>query len=112
MTHGLMPDLELAISYGRQGETSVRLEGELDIASLQRVRRVLYALLDDCVRVAVDLRRLRFVDLPGVRMLVELAAVAASRDCRLELEGASGQVARVLELTSARLLLPLAGKAV
>jgi anti-anti-sigma factor len=107
MTHGAQPELELAITYGRRGETSIRLDGELDIASLPRVRRVLYALLEDCVRVAVDLRALRFVDLPGVRLLVEVAAVAAGRECRLEMHGASGQVARLRELTSASLLLPL-----
>jgi anti-anti-sigma factor len=111
MTHGVTPDIQLAIGYGPRGQTSVRLEGELDIASLQRVRRVLYALLEDCERVAVDLRHLRFVDLPGVRMLVEVAAVAAGRDCALVLQGASGQVARVLELTSARSRLPLAASA-
>jgi anti-anti-sigma factor len=71
------------------------------------VRRLLYALLEDRARVAIDLRQLRFVDLPGVRLLVEVAAVAAGRDCPLALDGASGQVARVLELTSARSLLPL-----
>ena len=107
MEHGAQPDLELAITYGRRGETSVRLQGELDIASLPRVRRVLYALLEDCVRVALDLRHLRFVDLPGVRLLVEVAAAAAGRQCPLEMRGASGQVARLLDLTSARSLLPL-----
>jgi anti-anti-sigma factor len=107
-TPGTRPELQVEIRYGRRGETSVRLEGELDIASLHRLRRVLYALLDDCVRVAVDLARLRFVDVPGVRLLVEVAAVAAGRDCPFEIAGASGQVARVLELTSARSLLPLA----
>ena len=106
MEHGAQPELELAITYGRRGETSIRLQGELDIASLPRVRRVLYALIEDCVRVAVDLRQLRFVDLPGVRLLAEVAAVAAGRECPLEIHGASGQVARVLELTSARSLLP------
>jgi anti-anti-sigma factor len=106
MTHGCLPGLQVAISYGRRGETTVELVGELDIASLSRLRRLLLALLEDCVRVAVDLRKLRFVDLPGVRLLVEVAAVAAGRDCRLEMEGASGQVARLLELTSARPLLP------
>ena len=108
MTHGATPELQVAITYGRRGETNVRLMGELDIASLSRLRRLLYAVIEDCVRVAVDLRALRFVDIPGVRMLVEVAAVAAGRDCPLRIEGASGQVARVLELTSARSLLPLA----
>jgi anti-anti-sigma factor len=101
------PGFRVAIDYGVRGHTNVQLVGELDIASLGRLRRVLYAVLEDCARIAVDLRELRFVDLPGVRLLVEMAAVAAGRDCPLEMQGASGQVARVIELTSARDLLPL-----
>jgi hypothetical protein len=42
-----------------------------------------------------------------VRLLVEVAAVAARRDCPLVVDGASGQVARVFELTRADSLLPL-----
>ena len=104
-TQRAAPDLEIAIRYGRSGQRQVRLAGELDIANLSPLRRVLLALLEDCVRIAVDLRGLRFVDLPGVRLLLEMAAIAAGRDCPLEFNGASGQVARVLELTSARSLL-------
>ena len=108
MTHGMRPDLEVAISYGRRGESTVRLRGELDIASTARVRRLLDALLDEGARIAVDLSRLSFVDLPGVRMLVEVADHAAGRGCPLQLTGVTGQVARVFELTSARSALPLA----
>jgi anti-anti-sigma factor len=101
-------NFQIAISYGARGQTSVELAGELDIACLSRLRRVLFAVLDDCVRVALDLRDLRFVDLPGVRLLVELAAAAAHRECPFEVQGVHGQVARVLELTSVRELLPVA----
>jgi anti-anti-sigma factor len=97
----------VAIDYGVRGQTNVHLVGELDIACLGRLRRLLYAVLEDCVRIAVDLRGLRFVDLPAMRLLVEMAAVAAGRDCPLEMQGASGQVARVIDLTSVRELLPL-----
>jgi anti-anti-sigma factor len=107
MGDGYEPDFKMAIEYGRRGETRVELTGELDIANLSRLRRVLLAVLEECARVAVDLGGLRFVDIPGVRLLVEVAAVAAGRDCPLEVAGASGQVARVLDLTSARSLLPM-----
>lgn len=102
------PHLRVAIGYGASGNTSLELEGELDIASLSRVRRLFYAVLEDCVRVAIDLRRLSFVDLPGVRLLVEMAAVAAGRECPFEITGATGQVERVIDLTRVRALLPLA----
>jgi anti-sigma B factor antagonist len=105
MTYGEAPGFEVAIHYGRGGHTQVQLVGELDIASLSRLRRVLFALLEETVRVAVDLRELRFVDLPGVRLLIELTAAARGQDCPLEVTGATGQVARLLELTSARQML-------
>jgi anti-anti-sigma factor len=95
----MKPDLQLAIAYGRRGDNNVRLEGELDIASLSRVRRVLHALLEESARLAVDLGDLRFVDLAGMRLLSELGAAAAALGCPFELHGASGQVARLLELT-------------
>ena len=99
-------DLRMTIHYGRRRRTVVDLEGELDIASCSRVGGVLQALVGDSGRLVLDLRALRFVDLPSVRMLADSAALAALRDCPFELEGATGQVARLLELTSARDLLP------
>jgi anti-anti-sigma factor len=111
MTHGPLPEFRMAIDYEQQGRTSVQLLGELDIASLSRLSRVLHALLDDRGRLAVDLHGLRFVDVPGARLLMELTGVAAGRNCSLQIAGATGQVARVLELTSARFLPPMAAAA-
>src|SRR3954452_21131662 len=102
------PVLSVGVDYASKGLTRVALVGELDIASLGRLRRLLLAVLEDCGQVAVDLRGLRFVDLPGVRMLVEVSAVARRHQRAFELEGAGGQVARLIELTSARERLPLA----
>jgi anti-sigma B factor antagonist len=107
MTYGTAPGFEVAIQYGHGGHTHVQLAGELDIANLSRLRRVLFALLEQTVRVAVDLRELRFVDVPGVRMLIELNAAARVTDCPLEVTGATGQVARLLDLTNARQMLAL-----
>jgi hypothetical protein len=42
-----------------------------------------------------------------VRLLVEIADTAAGRRCPFEMKGAQGQVARVIDLTSSRHLLPL-----
>lgn len=102
------PQLHVDVGLGAHGVTVVALEGELDIASTDRLRRILHSVLEDCVRVSVDLGELTFLDLPGVRLLVEMAAVADRRDCRFEISGATGEVARVLELTRVGSLLPIA----
>src|SRR4051794_19983799 len=93
-----LPDFRMTIEHGRHARTSIVLSGELDIASVARVRKVFYALLDaeDAGQVDVSLGDLHFVDVPSVRLLAELAVVAARRDVALELAGASGQVARML----------------
>jgi anti-anti-sigma factor len=100
-------NLRVAIEYDALGHTRVELVGELDIASLSPVRRLLYAVLEDCARLAVDLHGLHFLDLPGMRLLSELTAAAAGRDCALHVEGATGQVARLMQLASAHALRPL-----
>ncbi len=91
------PSFRVAIAYDRHGTPHVALEGELDIASLVRLRRLFDAALGDRRHMVLDLRRLRFVDLPGVRLLAEL-----SRSCDLEVSGATGQVARLLDLLRLR----------
>jgi anti-anti-sigma factor len=97
------PSFCVAIGYDRQGTPHVALEGELDIASTARLRRLLDAALDDRRRMVLDLRLLRFVDLPNVRLLAEL-----SRACDLEVSGATGQVARLLDLLRLRAPAPVA----
>ena len=87
------PALEVDVRYDRDGTPHMALEGELDIASLARLRRLFLAALGDRRRMVLDLRRLRFVDLPGVRLLAELSTL-----CELEVAGATGQVARLLDL--------------
>jgi anti-anti-sigma factor len=99
----LSPAFSVAIGYDRRGVCHVALEGELDIASLARLRRLFDAALGDSRSMVLDLRRLRFVDLPGVRLLAEL-----SRSCDLEVSGATGQVARLLDLLRLRAPAPVA----
>lgn len=101
------PTFSLAVEYRPQGRTRVQLGGELDIAGLGSLRRLLFALVEEGRRVLLDLGDLRFMDVPGVRLLVDVAALARGRECELAMIGAGGEVARVLELTRVRSLLPL-----
>ena len=105
--HDDEPRFSLAVEYRSRGRTLVQLGGELDIAGLGSLRRLLYALVEEGRGVLLDLRALRFVDVPGVRLLVDLAALARRRDCDLAMTGAGGEVARVLDLTRVRPLLPM-----
>jgi anti-anti-sigma factor len=105
--HDTPPTFSLAVEYRAPGRTRVALRGELDIARLASLRRLLYALVEEGRGVLLDLGALRFVDVPGVRLLVDVAALARRRDCELAVTGAGGDVARVLELTRVRPLLPL-----
>jgi anti-anti-sigma factor len=100
------PVFRVAVGYDRSGTPRMELEGELDIASLGRLRRLFDAAIVDGVRVVLDLARLRFVDLPGVRLLLELRGVAARHACDFELSGATGQVARLLEFFEPRQPVP------
>ena len=97
-----LPAFSVAIGYEHDGTPHMALEGELDIASLGRLRRVFEAVLGDSCRMVLDLGRLRFLDLPAVRLLREFDGEAADRACRLEVSGATGQVARLLELIGLR----------
>jgi anti-anti-sigma factor len=101
----------LTVSIERDERAAVvRLGGDLDISGDAELRRRLRMLLDiGCDDVAVDLSALRFCDLPGVRALVDFARDAAERRASVVITGAHGQVERILDLTQARGVLPLAG---
>jgi anti-sigma B factor antagonist len=103
-----LPALTVSVQRGVRMSV-VRLEGELDIAGDDHVRRMLGPLAAEGRAVVLDLSRLTFCDVPGMHALVEFAEAAAERGLRVEVRGARGEVARMLDLTSARDLLPLVG---
>lgn len=99
----LEPTFRIAVEHDRRGSARLELEGELDIAGVPRLRRLFAAVVEQDAPLLVDLRRLRFVDLAGVRLLRhELPALSADRAADLEVSGATGQVARLLELLGPR----------
>jgi len=102
------PALTVSVQRGVRTAT-VRLDGELDIASDQQVARTLTGLLDDGHSIMLDLTDLRFCDLPGVRVFVDFSRAAAEREVEVAIRGATGQVARMLDLTHTRAVLPLVG---
>lgn len=79
----------------------IALRGELDIDAAPRVRAEFAAALDGgATAVMVDLRNVTFLDSSGLSALVECGQILARRGGSLYLEGASGAVRQVLEITA------------
>ena len=61
------------------GRTRLRLRGELDVAGVPMVDEVLRRLSEQRERVVLDVDELAFIDMSGIRMVVQ-AAADAERD--------------------------------
>ncbi|MCF2530548.1 STAS domain-containing protein [Yinghuangia soli] len=76
----------------------IRLDGEVDLANVEIVRHSLRAVARDGAEVTVDVSRLAFIDVAGLRVVIESAAELARQDGYLLLVGASRQLLRILRL--------------
>ncbi len=85
-----------AVSIVRTGPTSAALIGELDMAGTSAVQAVL-ALFDGDI--SLDCSALSFIDMAGLRILIDADTTCQTRGARLVLENPSRCVARLLELT-------------
>lgn len=85
---------------GDSGRLVVSAEGQVDLATAPALASALaQARRNNPREVVVDLTAVDFLDSVGVRVLVEAARQAAELDVELSVQGASGWVARVLEIT-------------
>lgn len=85
---------------GDTGQLVVAAEGQVDLATAPELAAALTQSQQNYPReVVVDLTAVDFLDSVGVRVLVEAARQAADLDVQLSVRGASGWVARVLEIT-------------
>jgi anti-sigma B factor antagonist len=103
-----MEDEQLTVTTTRDGERAVvALAGELDVSSAPQVADELERLAagDDVSAVIVDVSRLTFVDSTGLRVILAGRERLQTIGATLALEGASGVVERVLEMTGLRGLL-------
>jgi anti-anti-sigma factor len=73
--------------------------GELDLATRPIFEQVLKEAQEEKSIVSVDLQELTFVDCAGLTAIVHAAARAAAMETKLILVGATGQVARLFNLT-------------
>lgn len=76
----------------------LRLDGEVDLANVEIVRQSLRAVAEDGAEVTVDVTDLAFIDVAGLRVVVEGAAELAACDGHLLLVGTSRQLRRILRL--------------
>lgn len=87
----------------------LRLRGELDLATVEKLRVAIEQCLGGSRHLVLDLSGLAFIDSSGLRELYR-ATTASGRDgWRLELVGAQGDVLQTIRMSGMDRVLPLAG---
>jgi anti-sigma B factor antagonist len=108
-----IPEEPLLISVDRPqpGIAVVVPNGELDLATQQKLRDLLSDVHNEGVGfVIVDLRRLRFMDSSGLRVLIDAFNEAATKDRRFGVVAPkSGIIRRVLEVSGTDTIFRVAG---
>jgi anti-sigma B factor antagonist len=101
------PSFSLELEPARE-EVRVQAVGELDLAAAPMLDEQVGELLAAGFKqVVIDLHRVTFIDLTGVRLLLKLAEDARDDGWRLSLLQPGGQVHRLLKLTGALEQMPL-----
>ncbi|GAB3981305.1 STAS domain-containing protein [Plantactinospora veratri] len=100
--------LAIALDPGTARSLTVRVTGDLDIDTVDLLRRTLDQVLrHEFASVAVDLSQLRFCDSSGLRVLLIANAEAERLGCRMYVVNPRPFVRRVFELTGVASLLGL-----
>jgi anti-sigma B factor antagonist len=95
------PWFSLMVEPARE-EMRLQAIGELDLAASPSLHeQVGDVLTAGFTQVVIDLRRVTFIDLTGVRLLLRLAQDASDDGWELSLVGAGRQVRQILTLTGA-----------
>jgi anti-anti-sigma factor len=100
----------LTVRSEREGDVhTIRLSGELDLATADDVQRELERVeATDAHSILMDLSQLTFMDSTGVRLLVTAHARARVDSNRLTLLRGGRAVQRILQLSGVEALLPFA----
>lgn len=77
------------------GRCELRLEGELDLWSVERLQAVLQRVAGENDAVLVGLERCQFVDSTGIALFLQVRRQLESEGGRLVLYGCSDQVLRI-----------------
>jgi anti-sigma B factor antagonist len=99
----------LIIEVGReQGYAIVTVAGEIDIATVTRLRECLFERAASGVPLVVDLGQVSFIDSVGLAVLVGTANRAAAHDGSLQVVCAQPRIRQLLRLTGLDRRIPLA----
>jgi anti-sigma B factor antagonist len=89
-----------AITISRVGDTCLlAVSGELDMATARQLRAALDAESEGDAPIVVDLAALDFIDITGLRALLDAAGHAAAKGLGFEVLNPSASVRRLLDLT-------------
>lgn len=96
--------LDLHVTIGAEGAVLVvRLRGELDLATAPFARSVVDCVFSDPPRhLVLDLSGLRFLNSSGLDVLAHCRDLGRRHGCEVVMRGATGIVARLLELVPDR----------
>jgi anti-anti-sigma factor len=78
---------------------SLYLQGELDLASFEVVDQVLRDAAQRTNEITIDLTDLTFMDVTGLRLVLEAAERARANGHSMRVTGTSGQVMRLMKKT-------------
>jgi len=82
-----------------KGWREIRIEGELDLATVGELRELLDRAVAECDGVAISLEGCEFIDSTGIAVIVQAHRRLADAGGRLAAYGAAAQVLRTLEIT-------------
>jgi anti-anti-sigma factor len=91
--------LRIRPARARQDQVCLRLEGQLDGQSALSLARVLLDAQRAGSVLILDLSRLSFVDVAGLRVLIDAARRAAAAGCELFLRSPAPDVRRLFRVT-------------
>jgi anti-anti-sigma factor len=106
--------LQIAESSIGAGRCELRLEGELDLWSIERLQAVLQRVARDNQAIAVGLEDCEFVDSTGIALFLQVRRQLEDGGGRLVLYGCSDQVLRIFTvagLTEAGIVFDSRGEA-
>lgn len=107
--------LQIAESSIGQDRCELRLEGELDLWSVERLQAVLQRVAREHKAVVVGLQSCDFVDSTGIALFLQVRRQLEGEGGRLVLYGCSDQVQRIFEvagLTDAGMVFESRGEAI
>lgn len=107
--------LQIAESSIGADRCELRLEGELDLWSIERLQAILQRVTRDNSAVVIGLQSCEFVDSTGIALFLQVRRQLEAEGGRLVLYGCSDQVQRIFEvagLTNAGIVFDSRGEAI